>query len=234
MKAFTMTHKINKGEHVMTISVGTRLIHNFRGEGQITSLFVGDESRKMMVVLFEKNGKTGIFDQDSENFIYEETGEHIGPVLQPFLKSKSARDYWREISNYWSYQGHEEFFNSTCFTKSIKSNPQDCWWLVGYLQTCGREAYHEPVNEATVEIQRRGPTRHNYFPDPCIPGLDAKVGEYFDFYRKGFVQINSVSLYDFLDAEPSPIAPFEYQDTYQAGRTAGTKAKFEQDKYYSE
>lgn len=202
------------------MTTGMRVIHDFRGAGQVIST----SESGMMVVLFDDN-RVGTFAQESENFVYEETNARINPSERLPQKNKSARGTWQATGNYWPYEGHEEFFKSTNFVKSLETNPQECWWFFGYLQACAREERHEPVRSLDAGVQQRGATLHNYFPDPGVLGLDAKVGEFFDFYRKGLVQINSVSLYNFLGAEPNPSVPVEYQGSYQLGREAGLKAK---------
>lgn len=214
----------------LCIAIGTRLIHNVRGAGRVVFLMNNlDTDAKMMVVEFDDSRKTGKFDRESENFVYEETGSPIKPPTNDPPKSISAKDRWKNQGHYWPYAGHEEFFESTNFTKSLAVNPQECWWFVGYWQTCGGDIFHEPVREANAAVQRRGPTRHNYFPDPCKMALDQKVGEFFDFYSTGRVQINSVALFDFLNSDPSPVAPPEYQKSYQEGRAAGEKAEKQND-----
>jgi hypothetical protein len=140
--------------------------------------------------------------------------------VEPPVCRKSARTIWKESGDYWDFDNHKEFFQSHNFTTSLEENPQECWWLIGYIQSCGQFEYHESVREKNLVVQRRGPTRHVYFPDPHKKGLDTMVGEFFDFYRAGYVQINSVDLERCFDSLP-PVPPgcnLSYQDGLKAGQ----------------
>lgn len=209
----------------MTLSVNTRLVHNLRGSGTVKSLIEFEDQPKRMIILFD-DSKSGIFDQESENFVYEHTGE---PMKAPVnYIPKSHRQRLQEASGYLPYESNKQFFKSHNFVKSVDENPEACWWFFGFLDSCGRPKYHPPKKKGDLDVdqlgtQPRGATVHNYYPDPGWPGLDKLVGEFFDTYRTGFIQINSVHLFKFVESTTE--VPSEFTSHFEAGRDAGLAAR---------
>jgi hypothetical protein len=127
----------------------------------------------------------------------------------------------RQISRmqYASFEENKNYFEANNFISSFDTTPQACWWLAGWFfgKGEGRVEYHPPIKNDKNKL--RGATKHVIFKNPEYANLDFKVGEFFDPYRVGWIQINNEGAYDFFNRpEKEIIVPEEYKEFYDDGK----------------
>jgi len=170
------------------------------------------QGKAVSVLEYGSNLSKVAYTTDLASDFWAKTSSLTETDKQISIRSKQDTSFTR----YLPYDENKEFFDDSDFGASLLTHPEECYWLAGWFEKRGSWERHDPIL-VDGEVVRRGATLHVIFPNPEFPGLDSKVGEFFDPFRKGYIMINSASAFRFFENFFAGQVPPEYQMAYEKG-----------------